>query len=514
MRTQPLVLCALLALSATHVAGQPKPSLSPGSSGERATRQSQPRTTAAQTPATKSPPPTERGTTTVEFAEMPLRLASVGLSVSCPLGVTSQTDSAGRDSKIIMAPDDLSWTLQIKTPRTTDIDATCETVADSTLQSVYESFGIDKQAAAEAMAAGKLIREPRPGERLTVAGYDCARWTIELPSLDGRTPQTRVFASIRCSPGQFVVFDMLTTPPNFKKARTMMETIIATIKIEDPAKIAADRSAAISAGIKLFESVGTDTLREIIAAHPERWERRYMPNSDGSDANAREIAYRRIKFIWGPRSLLDSNSGSASKASGNRAEGIIVQIDARILAKDGSVTDSRSAYFMSPDREEETWVLTNAMRTGKKGEKPLVANETGGRNGQSMIIRTESTGTAPRSTKPAFQGEGYISGVESQMLPYLLMKAGVEAEHGFYSWNSNESKVVLRRDLLEAIDTGNGDKGWKVSTQSVEGRKPMVAYFDASSSLLRIEMSDSSVWEPTTYEQLKRIWESKGLPTD
>lgn len=445
---------------------------------------------------------------------MPLRLASVGLSVSCPLGVTSQTDSAGRDSKIIMAPDDLSWTLQIKTPRTTDIDATCETVADSTLQSVYESFGIDKQAAAEAMATGKLIREPRAGERLTVAGYDCARWTIELPSLDGRIPQTRVFASIRCSPGQFVVFDMLTTPPNFKKARTMMETIIATIKIEDPAKIAADRSAAISAGIKLFESVGTDTLREIIAAHPERWERRYMPNSDGSDANAREIAYRRIKFIWGPRSLLDSNSGSASKASGNRAEGIIVQIDARILAKDGSVTDSRSAYFMSPDREEETWVLTNAMRTGKKGEKPLVANETGGRNGQSMIIRTESTGTAPRSTKPAFQGEGYISGVESQMLPYLLMKAGVEAEHGFYSWNSNESKVVLRRDLLEAIDTGNGDKGWKVSTQSVEGRKPMVAYFDASGSLLRIEMSDSSVWEPTTYEQLKRIWESKGLPTD
>ncbi|MCX5691252.1 MAG: hypothetical protein NTV94_15940 [Planctomycetota bacterium] len=503
------MLCALLALIPAYAAGQPKPSLSPKEPGNRPSGQSQPKA-----PAPRPLPPTERGTTTVEFAEMPLRLASVGLSVSCPLGVTSQTDSAGRDSKIIMAPEDLSWTLQIKTPRTTDVDATCETVADSTLQSLYESFGIDKHAAAEAMAAGKLVREPRAGERLTVAGYDCARWTIELPSLEGRTPQTRVFASIRCSPGQFIVFDMLTTPPNFKKAKAMMETIIATIKIEDPAKIAADRSAAVNAGLKLFESVGTDTLREIVAAHPERWERRYMPNADGSDANSREIAYRRVKFLWGPRSLLESSSGSASKASGNRVEGFIVQIDARILAKDGSVTDSRSAYFMSPDRDEETWVVTNALRTGKKNEKPSVANETGGRNGQSMIVRTESTGTSPKSTKPAFQGEGYISGVETHLLPYLLMKSGVEAEHGFYSWNSNEGKVVLRRDLLQAIETGNGEKGWKISTQSVEGRKPMEAFFDASGTTLRIEMSDSSIWEPTTYEQLKRIWESKGLPTD
>ncbi len=459
-----------------------------------------------------SPGGTNQGDDAIEFGDVPLKLPTVGLSISCPVGVLSQTDSAGRDSAIVLVPKDTTWSLKVRTPRTTDVDATIGHVADTTLSALFDAYGIDAGAAAQASASGKLLREPTPGETLTIAGREAARWFIELPSLEGKEPQVRGFSVVRCSPGQFVVFELLTTRTSFAKARRIADRIIATTVIEDPAVIQAERAAAVAAGVKLVESADATSLRGLVEAFPVRWERRYVPGEDGSTRSAREVAYRRIKYMYGPRSMLD-NQGGTVKASGNRTEGFIVQVDARILGADKSVTDSCSIYFMSPDRTEETWTVTNAHRA-TPGATPQVVTETGARNGQSMVVRTEGKGIPAASHKPILQGDGYLCQVEAMMLPFLLMRSGTEVSHGFYVWNSLETKVVLRKDSLTSTTLDGGERGWQIATEMVEGRKPSLATFNASKRLVRIDMPDGSVWEPTTYDELRDIWEAKGLPTN
>ncbi|MEI7658064.1 MAG: hypothetical protein WCK33_08370 [Phycisphaerae bacterium] len=499
-RTITPALIASLALLAPHAAAQ--------TSAPR--RVKPPAATSPVSPQT--PANAGQGEEPLEFSDVPLKLPTVGLSISCPVGVLSQTDSAGRDSAIVLVPKDTTWSLKVRTPRTTDVDATIEHVADTTLTALFEAYGINAGAAAQASASGKLIREPAPGEKLTVAGRDAARWFIELPSLEGKEPQVRGFSVVRCTPGQFVVFELLTTKTSFAKARRIADRIIATTMIEDPSVIQAERASAIAAGVKLIESVDATSLRGLVEAFPVRWERRFVPGADGSTRNAHEVAYRRIKFMYGPRSLLD-NQGGTVKASGNRTEGFIVQVDARILGPDKSVTDSCSIYFMSPDRAEETWTVTNAHRASP-GASPQVVTETGARNGQSMVVRTEGKGVPAASHKPILQGEGYLCQVEAMMLPFVMMRSGTEIGHGFYVWNSLETKVVLRKDTLKSTALDGGERGWQISTEMVEGRKPSLATFNAAKRLVRIDMPDGSIWEPTSYEELRQIWESKGLPTN
>ena len=502
MRTNLTALGLILAALPALANAKPKPSLR-----ERP---------APASAAPRQPPSQAPTTASVEFADKPLRLETIGLSIYPPTEVTSQVDTAGRDSQITMLAKDASWSLQVRTPRTLDLEATATSVADASLATLFDSYGINDKAAAEATAAGKLLREPKTGEQLVIAGYDATRWTIELPSLDGRKPQVRGFTALCISPGQFVVFDTLTAPASQAKARAIIDTIIGTLKIEDPAKIAAERAAAVAAGTKLTDSITPEILAEIVNAHPERWERRYMPGPSGTDADATEIAYRRIRLLSGPRSLVEPGAAQP-RSGGGKSDGFVVQIDARIVGKDGSLTDSRSAYFMSADRDDEVWNIANAFRSPKndKGAKnePHVATETGARHGVSMMIHSEVRGSAPAAIKPQFQKEGYLNNVEANLLPYLLIKSGVEIEHGFYAWNPSQRKISLRRDTLASISTGEGERGWKISSQSVDGRRPNEAFYTQSGDLIRIEMSDGSLWEPTTYEALRKLWESKGLPT-
>ena len=232
-----------------------------------------------------------------------------------------------------------------------------------------------------------------------------------------------------------------------------------------------------------------------------------MPGPNGTDADAKEIAYRRIRLLTGPRSMIESNPNAAQRG-GAKSDGFIYQMDARVLGEGKTVIDSRGVYFLSTDREEEAWILRTALRSASKSE-PQVGSELGARTGTSMAITTEATGQGVMNHKPIIQSDGYISQVEVALLPWLLIKNDVQTEHGFYTWRSGEDRIMLRKDIVEKI----ADQGWKISTQVAEGRPPQITYYDAKGNMIRSEMSDGSVWEPTTLQELMRIWESKGLPT-
>lgn len=446
----------------------------------------------------------------VEFADKPLRLPSVGLTIQTPLNAQAQTDSAGRDSEMLIVPEDRSWSMKVKTPRSSDPATTIEQISDAALQVLFDSFGITQDAAKEAIASGKLIREPTPGQDLKVAGYDAERWFILLPSLKGGHSNVRGYTVIKTSPAQFVVFEFISTTRSYASARGIYQTVIGTTTIQDPALLQATRGAAIAAGTNLLDSIGTSAMQAIVEKFPQRWERRYKPGPNGDDASAKEIAYRRVRFLQGPRSMIQSADPRKTTTSG--PDGFIVQVDARVITDKGVIADSRAAFFLSADATSEAWQLTNALRP-TSGEKPQVATEIGARDGTSMVITGEAQGQAPTTNRPVMQGDGYISQVQVHLLPYLLMQGTSTADHGFYAWSSGEGKIVLRKDRIEPVTAQGAPAGWKLTTEVVEGKKPHEAYYDAAGSLLRIDLSDGSIWEPTTYEALKKIWDAKGLPT-
>ena len=70
----------------------------------------------------------------------------------------------------------------------------------------------------------------------------------------------------------------------------------------------------------------------------------------------------------------------------------------------------------------------------------------------------------------------------------------------------------MRRDILER--PADRPEQWKVSTRLSEDKAPMISYFTDKGQLLRTEMSDGSYWEPTSLQELAKLWKSKGLPVD
>jgi hypothetical protein len=311
---------------------------------------------------------------------------------------------------------------------------------------------------------------------------------------------------IQTAPGHFITFELLTTEAEFDRSKAIYQTTVAAAIIEDPEILAISRAGALTAGLRLFENLGTDALKQIVAANPERWERLYRPSPTGSSGDEIEVAYRRVRLALGNRSAVSSD-----RSGSDREEGVVVRMDARLI--DGnSIIDSKSVYFMSFDREDESWSVSNAIRTAGSDARPPVYRETGGRTGKSMMVRVEGTGTAPTTTKPSLGDEGYLSQVETVLLPQLLIRHAVPAEFGFYSYQSAASTVRLRRDTLD--QPADQPDQWRISTRLSEDKPPMVAFYTDKGRHLRTEMPDGSFWEPTTIEELARLWKSKGLPLD
>lgn len=448
----------------------------------------------------------------VEFGEDPLKIESIGLTMPLPLGCIAQIDTAGHDVGARIAPKDASWAIRIGSPRGT-ADMTTAQVGDAAIVTLLESYGItDKDSNVLGTRGRMLTREPQEGDPpILISGKPADRWYVTLPPLEGRQPVVRGFTVIQTGPGQFITFELLTTEADLARTKPIYQTTVAAATIEDPTLLAAARAGALTAGLKVFDNLGTQAIRDIIATTPERWERLYRPSPTGSVLDEVEVAYRRIKFSVGNRGALNP----AERGSADRQEGFVVEMDARLI--DGtSIIDSRSVYFMSFDREDEAWVVTNAFRIAGSTAKPPVFRETGGRTKSSMMVRVEGTGKPPETIRPSVPGEGYISQVEAAMLPQLLLRHAITAEYGFYAYQSSANTIRMRRDILERVtdaESGRPDH-WKLITRLSEDKPPQTVYFTDKGVHLRTEMPDGSFWEPTNIEALAKLWKSKGLPVN
>ncbi len=490
-----------------------------------------------QAPTPTPPPVPAKASPLIEFSDKLVRLESAGVSMKLPLGCHATSSTAVDSSSVQVMPEDSTWLVQIESPRSTRADMSLQEVCDALInQLLLRSAHLSDQKTAKhdsGFEFGKYSEAVRGqiverNDDLKITGWPpAARIYVEtypgdIPGKEAGLGIIRGFTIVKVASDRYITFEFRTPKPNFADARIMYETMVATSTFADPATVQTGRKSALEGGLQIMQRVDADALKTIVDALPERWQRLYVPSKTGAAADDTEIGYRRLRFHWGKRGEIDASRPEAQYNATDRQEGIVILLDARALDVDmlsptkkvRRIIDSASAFFMTPDRLQETWTIRNAIRDGKTTSQ---ITEIGSRNGTDMVVSVTANGQT-QQVRPIIQGElassGYLSQAESRLLPQILLLNKVSTEYGFYVWNSTSQTIKLRRDVLDESTPGV----WKLTSRATEDSKAEISTFNERGDFIRTELlndsGDTMYWEPTDLQKLLDLWKQKGLPTD
>jgi len=418
--------------------------------------------------------------------------------------------------------------INITAPRTTDDTLTASDVADSVAKQLVSSGGtfkgkIDRQGKIEGDFKDSKIKILERTDSLRIGELEADRFYASVPAGPDAPTVIQGYTIFKIAPTRFCIMELITTEPEFSRVKGIYATVVGTSRFADQAALAEGRTLAVRAGTRLLaELTDEEYLAALAAANgPDengRWERLYAnPVENGAAIDQIDYGYRRVRARTGKRGELNTGRDRANWRARDHQSGYIVQIDSRFLDH-GRVIDSKGMYFMTPDRNEEAWSLTLAVRDAENPRaKPDVYTEVGAREGKDLTVRTEGPGIAPRTVKPVFETDGYITQVERYILGPLLLQKKKVADYAFYAWNSaaDPPAVTLMRVTLQAPDVEDGY--WEVETRPTENTEPQRTSFRADGSAVITVLPDNPIlgrrmWEPVKLTELARIWKEKGLP--
>lgn len=449
--------------------------------------------------------------TVVTFDPKPLRMETVGLTMQVPEGATIDSTSVGTTATTRVIPAEGGWVLNIQTPRTSNPTLTAVRVMDDLAEQVLRMSGQVLDPRGNVIGVPSRVIERT--ESLRIGDREAARFYAELTPASTGAAVVNGYTVFRLSDTQYVTFELLTPKDQFDKARTVYETVVATVRFEDPEALTTSRQAAVNTGLALFQALTPEVMDELVRAQPERWDRLYRPAPTGVDADAEEVAYRRTRYSRGRRGELDPLKSPAQYTSTDRAEGYLVRIDSRYLQKPGTVDqvigDTMGIFWMSPDRSEEAWTVRQTLRQGASTRTFV---ETGARRNRALTVSIHGDGIQDKALRPLIEGEGYVSRVEFFLLPALMVRSRTPADFAFYCFQSESSRIRLRRDTLEEDPRRPGF--WILTTRQHEDAEPQIARYDDKGRFISATLPDGSVWEPIEFARLVQLWRRKNLPLD
>ncbi len=472
------------------------------------------------------------GVKVIEFAQESLVMEAVGLSLPIPVGAAYEQTKVANQSSTKIYDEKRTWQVTVQTPVPKDPDVTSEDLIQAVVISLLEQAGAVYDATditgrellvpdGESPESRKLANSPKltgyrahiiePLKSVVTAGETPAqRIYLKLPAEGVKNPTTfvRGYCVLKSSPSQFISFELITPESEFVRTKPIFEAMLAAANIEDPTLVQAERKSAIESGEAALAKMDRSAMEGILAGLGDQWQRLYMPSETGLLADDKEIGYRRITARVGDGPL---------KSSTNQ-KGYIVQIDARIILDDNLVADSQGVYFMSFDRSRENWTLTNTIRdlnpeTSKR--KPArTSRELGARDNKSFSIRTEGPGgDADADTiRPLIEGPGYISQLEAILLPNILVKSGFNADFAFYSYRPDFREILFRKDSVSIPENQPGRR--TITSRIAKNGMEQVTTLTDGGEFIQTRLPDGKIWEPVTFEKLKRIWRDKQLPTE
>lgn len=469
-----------------------------------------------------TPPPRP---TAIPLADEPLRLDRAGLKLFLPEGMVSQVERAGRFETVQISPPppDQGWMVTVQSPQSANTEIAPAAVAEEALKQLLERIGIkhvtpDPDTGIKVKPEDPAAQVIQEVTELRIAGCQepGARFYVRLARGPQEAPAVRGYSVFRAAPGRFVVFELFTTDDQFAGARAHYEMIVARAEFARPEEQAASRGVAVESGIALLADLGSKGLESLVTSKPEQLLRSYREAPGGADADALELGYTRIRARVGHRGELDSGRDPSKWDAADRQEGYIVIIEARtILRESDQLVDSLGTYFMTPERTDEAWTLQMAIRdasakAARRGDATGTWFETGARSGDGMTISVSGKGQAEKVIRPVVPDQGYVTQAEMLLLPQILVRMKKPGEYGFYTYQSRQESVALRRDTLKESTDRPGL--WVLTTRATEDAEPRISLYNDRGELIRSTLPDKTLVEPISKDRLLQLWKSKGLP--
>jgi hypothetical protein len=443
----------------------------------------------------------------VDFADEPLRLEQVGLTVLVPTNSTVQSTRIGGLETAQIADKDSKWVINVQTPQASTPESSVTTAADQTIALIQGSVGVTDPSQTKVVSTEAKVLSRK---KFQLAGQGVEQFYLSVPRASGDGRLVKGYTIFKPSAAQFVVLELITTEQEFERTRVVYETVAGTAAFEDMSKVNEARAASVQAGMTLFGRLTPADWNAMLDGK-ERWQRLTRPAPGGDANDAEEMGYRGLRFWRGSRGEIDPDRDPATWSAADRDEGYLGRIRVRLLNGKDEVIDSEALYFTTPSRADESWEVRTYVRT-RAGKTVGTWRETGARAGRDITVQVEQTGQAGRVIKPSIGGEGYLGALEAMLLPRAMIRSGAQTEFAFYTYRTQTETVSLRRDRLEKAKTPGG--GWLVTTVFREGETEQVASYTALGDLVQIDLGDGRVWKPTEVNDLFDLWKRKGLPVN
>jgi hypothetical protein len=457
--------------------------------------------------------PASGGSGAVALADDIFRLDAVGLTCRFPVGATINSDRMAGRANIQVIGENKAWVINIQTPATTKETVTIADALKQTVDLIKTSYGIvdpDQKVFYENSTQAKIIEQT---DELNLPGGKAARLYVSVP-LPERGRVVKGYTIFKPGAKQFVVFEFNVPESAFTNTRIVYETVVSTANFVDAELLNMQRGMAIKAGAAFLASL-TETDYKLAMGEGETWYRLYQLPQGGAPVDAKELGYRGVRFWRGQRGEVDPRKSRNSWTTADQQQGYLAQIRGRIVLE-GGMGDTSATYFMSSDRNEETWSVVTAFKD-KDGKVIAEARETGARLKDEITVVKEETGRPTSHVKPPPTTEGYISQFESYLIPQLMVVKKIETELGFYCYQSQPNgSISFRRDEphREAGGMAGGKSAWLVKSTIREDMPAQESLFDEAGHLLKTTLDEGRAWEQVELPQLKRLWENKGLPVD
>ncbi|MBS0186788.1 MAG: hypothetical protein JSS51_01895 [Planctomycetes bacterium] len=462
----------------------------------------------AQPNPTPTPAPTHAPTAgAVRFTEKPLRVESMGLTMSLPVGSSASSTAIAKQSALQVTGPDNKWLAGARVLESSDLALSIEQVADANLKT---QLGVETMVVGGTGPTGaqliersqNLVIGSLPAERFYVLGPKSTD-----PKMAGRPRLVYGVTFIKLGPGRFACFETSCGEGDLDRAKPEMEAMIATASFVDAASLESSRRALLDAGDKFLRGVDETALRAAVSESKETWWRLYVPSKTGADADAKEIGYRRIRVSLGQRGQLDPSRDPKKFTGADLDEGVLVQVDFRgILGEAGdTLTDSQGVFFLTLDRKEEMWSLSTRVRNPKTDK---TSTELGTRKGNQLIVK--------RTDKPAttliVPDQAYLSRVETFLVHRMLIDAKLATEFAFNTYSSESDLIDIRRELVE--QPADKPRLYRMTTKMGDGTTVQSAMFRDTGDLIFADLPGGVKVEPSKLDALARLWKSKGLPLD
>ena len=314
-------------------------------------------------------------------------------------------------------------------------------------------------------------------------------------------------------PRTFVVFSIRTSPEHLPRLQDVLDASFATISLRTAEELAGLRQTRLEAGRALIESLTAPRLAPLVGL--SQWFRIYRPGEGGTE---RELGYSRIEVVAAKKGTLNPQRREREYDAGEHAMGLQIRVQGRIAIDPsrGVYYDSIALYWMAWDQSEEAWSIRGTHRQGKatrsESETGIRPPASAGAPRPKLTVIKSSSASFSRDPYEWTIPEVYLSQALGWVIGHLLPKDDPQPrEYGYYFYNyaNAEPKVSLRVDRWAPADDGTGN--WVLTARLSADSAPARSVYRPDGRLLIRERDDGTVTVPIDRQQLRRLWQRKGL---